>query len=208
MIILGIFILLWGILLYIGGFFEGKTELVLYVESYILEYNEESFQVLNLLFGFFIINASKEMLILEEPHILIINRKKYIISKAITYLIYYYILIILFYAVYQCVFVFLYGFHIFDYRHIGHLLLNATFMHGFTLLIEGKNHSFVKTIFLFILYISLDQINDIKNPFIKIIHFYYPVLDLNYPIFGYGHVMLMIVFLYSVALNKHVNNFS
>ena len=102
-----IFVVLWCF--YLGGGFESKVERILNLKMYISEYNEETFKLLNILISFFIINLSKDIFILDEPHIFIISKKKYLITKIIAYLLYYFILICIFYAVYQLSMLFFMG---------------------------------------------------------------------------------------------------
>lgn len=203
-----IFLLLWGVFFYLGGGFDGRVERLLNSNTYQLEYEQETFMLLNLLMAFFIINMSKDIFELDEPHIMIINKQAYLMTKIITYYLYYVIMIISFYAVYQVMYVLLYGFNPFNYMYIFHLLINALCIHGFSILILGQGKAILKTILLLILFLLLDRLIYLNVSWLIIINFYYPLQTLKSPILGYWHVLLYAVILYILGYYKHHRLFS
>lgn len=203
-----IFVALWIVFFYLGGGFESKVERILNLKTYIYEYEEETFRLLNILITFFIINLSKDIFILDEPHIFIINKKKYLITKIITYLLYYFILIFIFYAVYQVIYIVLYGFNPFNYRYLTSLFVNSAIIHGLTILLLGQGKAILKMILMLIMYLLLDRLLLLNYPFIEIISFYYPLTNLSYPILGYKHIFLYVITVYILAFYKHYESFS
>ncbi len=203
-----IFVALWIVFFYLGGGFESKVERILNLKTYIYEYEEETFRLLNILIAFFIINLSKDIFILDEPHIFIINKKKYLITKIITYLLYYFILIFIFYTVYQVIYIVLYGFNPFNYRYLTSLLINSAIIHGLTILLLGQGKAILKMILMLIMYLLLDRLLLLNYPFIEIINFYYPLTNLSYPMLGYKHIFLYVITVYILAFYKHYESFS
>ncbi len=200
-----IFLILWVLFFYLGGGFEHKLERILHLETYIYEYEQETFTLLNLLMAFFIINMSRDIFLLDEPHILLIHKPKYIVSKMITYLMYYLLMILIAYGVYQVMYVILFGFHRFNYTYIIHLMLNAFLIHGITILILGQGKAILKTIVILMLFLLLDRLVYLSHPYFEIMHFFYPIKTLNYPNLGYLHSVLYLLILYTLSYHKHLN---
>lgn len=203
-----IFVVLWLVFFYLGGGFESRVERILNLKMYTHEYEEETFSLLNILISFFIINLSKDIFILDEPHIFIISKKKYLMTKIIAYLLYYFILIFIFYAVYQVIYIILYGFNPFNYRYLTSLLINSMIIHGLAILLLGQGKAILKMILMLIMYLLLDRLLLLNHSFIEIIYFYYPLTNLSYPMLGYKHIFLYVITLYISAFYKHYKSFS
>lgn len=190
-------------ILYLGGALDTEVERLLFRDRNLLELKYETFTLLNLLALIWVLMGTKEIFLLEEPHILLINKTKYLISKAITYLLFYLLLFMVFYGLYQLVVVYLYGFINFDYKYIIHLALNINLIHSILLLLSGKTKNIMKMILLIIVLFALDKLKEINNFTFNIIDMFYPLLSLDYPYNGYGHVILISIFYYILAIIKH-----
>ena len=202
MTILSLFIIVLVMFLYFAGIFDSKVERLLFKERYLNEYELETFTLLNFLSNIWILMSSKEIFNLEEPHILLINKRKYIISKVIAYLMLYLIVFISIYGIYQVVLVLMYGFVKFNYLYIIHLSLNVVLIHSFIVFISGKSKSVIKMVLLVVLLFALDQLKNTNLSYLKLIHFYYPTLTLIKPNFSYLHVILVSLFYYSCSFYK------
>lgn len=199
------FFLLWGAFFYLGGGFESYIERLLHLETYQLEYELETFTLLNLIMALFIITMSKDIFLLDEPHILLIHKQKYIASKIIAYLLYYLMMSIIAYGVYQVIYVLLYGFSRFNYNYLIHLLFNVTVIHGLATLVLGQGKALLKMIVVLIVYLLLDRLIQLNHPYMDIVHFFYPVKTLLMPKLGYLHSLLYIIIIYILAYHKHIN---
>lgn len=191
---------------YFGGFLEAPLERLFFEKEYLFEYQVETFTLLNLLAIIWVLMGTKEIYLLDEPHIFIINKRKYIISKAIAYLIFYQLIFLLFYSLYQLVLVALFGFMNFDYSYLWHLLLNVFFLHGFVIFISGKTSSVIKMILLIVLLFSLDKLKGIDFRGVNLLSCFYPTLSLTKPKKGYLEIVLTGLFYYFSGFFKHENN--
>lgn len=189
--------------LYFGGLLDGSIERILFKERYLFDYELETFTLLNVLIIIWVLMGTKEIYLLDEPHILLINKSKYLISKAVAYLLFYFIIFSLMYFLYQIVLVSLYGFMRFNYYFLIHLLLNIFLVHSVVLLISGKTRSILKMILLIIILFSLDQLKGLKLEYFKNISLFYPSLSQRRPNEGYLHIILISLFYYLLALFRH-----
>ena len=196
------------ILGYFGSLYEPITERLLNYQEYSESYEKEAFIVINLLLSLWVFISSKELLCFEEPHVVTISKKKYLISKIISYLIFYLCITFLFYGIYQIIKCVSFGVNPFNYHFMLHLVLNVSIVHGITVLALGKSKSILVSILFTLLIVLLDRLTMFDNLLTKYITFFYPILDLNHPVYGYIHVLLMIVLIYFLAITKHLKSFS
>lgn len=208
LILLSIFMLLFVIFFYLGGGFDPHVDVLLDINNYQQDYHKETFTLLSFVMAFFIIHMSKDIFQLDEPHIILINKRKYIITKMMTYWLYYVLMIISFYAVYQVIFIVLYGFYPFMYFYLYHLIFNATLIHALVVLILGQGKALLKTILLLIIYLILDRILLIEHPLMRVLVFFYPITNLGEPLFGYVHLILYSALIYIIGYYKHLQSFS
>lgn len=190
-------------LLYFAGLFDGKIERLLFSERYLKEYERETFTFLNILIIILVLMGSKEIYLLDEPHILLINKRKYIVSKAVAYLFFYWIIFIVIYFLYQVVLISIYGFRQFNYYFLINLLLNIALNHSVILLISGKTKSILKIILFLMLLFLFNKVKEINISYISNLELFYPSLALSLPKAGYVHVILISVFYYALAFFKH-----
>lgn len=196
------------ILGYFGSLYEPVTERLLHYCEYSESYETDAYIVINLLLSLWVFISSKELFCFEEPHVVIISKKKYIVSKIVSYLIFYLCITLLLYGIYQIIKIISFGVNSFDYNFIVHLILNVSMVHGITVLVLGESKSILVTILFALLIVLLDRINMFDNLLTKYINFFYPILDLKHPIYGYIHVLLMIILIYYLAITKHLKSFS
>lgn len=196
------------ILAYFGSLYEPVTERLLNYKEYSNSYELDSFIAVNLLLSLWVFISSKEMFCFEEPHVWIIHKRKYVVSKIISYLLFYIGVTLLFYGIYQVIRYVSFGLKPFNYAYIIHLVLNVTLVHGITVLALGKSKSILLTIMFSLLFVLLDRIYMFDHLITKYIAFFYPVLDLNYPIYGYKHILMMVLLIYYLGINKHLKFFS
>ena len=206
--VLMIAVFLTLILAYFGLLYEPVTERLLNYHEYSKTYEIEAFIVINLLLSLWVFISSKELFCFEEPHVVIISKKKYIVSKITSYLIFYLSITLLFYGIYQIIRSISFGINPFNYNFMFHLVLNVCMVHGITVLVLGESKSILVSILFALLIVLLDRLNMFDNLLTKYINFFYPILDLNHPVYGYIHVLLMIILIYSLAITKHLKSFS
>lgn len=201
-----IFLLSFIVFFYLAGGFYSEAERLMLMSEYLYEYNKEAFMLINIILGFWIINSSKEMFIIDEPHVLIINKKKYIYTKIIAYYLFYMFICLFLYSIYQIVSLVLYGFRKFNYIIFVNLLFNISLTHLFILLISGSNKNILLTILLFISYMIVIGLYFINFNFVNIILFFYPFSNDLYPIYGYLHIVLINILLFTIVFYKHYTN--
>ncbi len=193
---------------YFGGIFDSKIERLLFRDRYLLEYEIETFTLLNILSIFLVLMGTKELYLLDEPHVLLLNKRKYLISKSISYLLFYFLIFFIFYFLYQIVIVLLYGFIKFNYDYLIHLLLNIFLIHSLTLLISGKTKSMLKMILMLIVFFILTKIEELNFYALNNIYLFFPIKTLKKPTEGYLHQVLISIFYYILAIFKHEKSIS
>lgn len=190
---------------YLGNGFDSYLLRLLEKNNYLKEFEHEGFLVCNLVLSFWIINASKEMFIINDPNIMVINKKKYVKSKIIAYLIYYCFISVLVYGMYQLIVFILYGTVKYNYNFIIHLLFNVCLIHLIIVLFTGKNKNMLLSVIYLIIYLIFNTIMQTEFYLKSVIHFFIPYLNLNLPKFGYIHNILSISFLYHIASYRHIS---
>ena len=205
LILSSILIVVTFFLLFIGGVFESYLERLIKVNEYLNDYDRESFIFLNMILSIWVMSSSKEMFNFDEPHVKLIHKGKYITSKVITYALYYVLIGTIFFFVYQVIRTILFGVYRYPFNYLGHLIHNMLLIHLLCLLFSGKNKSILTTILFTLFIIGLDRLLLVDYYLLDIFRFYYPIYDLNFPLFGYIHsIILMVLFLF-IAILKHLD---
>lgn len=191
--------------IYLGNGFDSYLLRLLERQNYLKEFEQEAFLVCNLILCVWVIGASKEMFNINDPQIMIINKKKYITSKIIAYLLYYSFISLLIYGMYQIVVYFLYGVVKYNYDFIIHLLLNVSLVHLMIVCFSGKNKNILVTIIFIVIYLIVNTILQAEFYLKDILDFFIPYLSLKHPKMGYIHNLLMMMLLYIIASYKHIS---
>lgn len=190
---------------YLGAGFDSSLLRLLESNNYLKEFEHEAFLVCNLILSIWVINATKEMFIINDPEIMLINKKKYVKAKIVAYLFYYCFISLLVYGMYQIIVFFLYGVVKYNYCFIVHLLLNIFLVHLIVVSFSGKNKNILLSMIYLIIYLILSTLLQ-TNFYLKgILEFFIPYLSLNSPSFGYIHSLLFLFLLYSIASYKHIS---
>ncbi len=195
------------VLFYLGGGFEDKTTRLLNEASWLKEYENESFLIINSLIGFWIIGASKEMFFQQTAFVVLINKKKYTASKIISYWFYYLLIIIFVYGNYQIVRIILYDFRPFDYTFLINLIINGTIVHLLITTISGKSKQIIATIIFYLAFLITAGLYMIDLKINNYILFFIPFLSLEIPMFGYLHIVFYLLLVYCLAVYKHSNDY-
>ncbi len=194
------------IFFFLGSGHLSEVERLLNMKELIKAYDYESFIVINLLIGFWVINAIKELFILEEPHILLIHKRKYIQSKIIAYTLFYFLVTLFIYSVYMSIRLILFGLRPFSNLFLFNLLLNILLIHLLMVVIGGKNKNILLSISLFIIFILINGLYFIDYWLLNMVLFFIPYLNFEYPLFGYVHTFLVILLLNVIAFYKHFSD--
>lgn len=202
--LLGIFLLSFLIFFYLAGGFYSEAERLIMIAETLKEYNKESFLFINIIIGLWIINSSKEIFTLQEPHVVLINRQVYIYTKIIGYYLFYFFMCLFMYFIMQVALILLYGFRPFNYLILLNLIINILLTHLFILLVSGYNKNLLFTILFSVIYIIINGLYFINNFLIEIVLFFLPFLNHLYPIYGYYHLFLVIVLLFTLTIYKHL----
>lgn len=189
---------------YMGNGFDSEVLRILEKKSYLIDFQNEAFLICNIILSIWIIGASKEIFVLEEPEILLINKPKYIKSKVLAYLIYYLFISLLLYGVYQIIVVSLYGIVKFNYIFIINLLINVSLTHLIVVLGSGNNKNILLTMIFIVIYLITNILQKTDFPFVNYFNFFIPILNLDYPTFGYLHEFLIMFLIYFIATHKHI----
>lgn len=190
---------------YLGAGFDSYLLRILEKNNYLKEFEHEAFLVCNLVLSIWIINASKEMFIINDPNIMVINKKIYVKSKIIAYLIYYCFISILVYGMYQVIVFLLYGTVKYNYNFIIHLLFNVCLIHLIVVLVSGKNKNMLLSVIYLTIYLMFNTIIQTEFYLKRAIYFFIPYLTLNIPQLGYLHNVLLLSLLYYLAAYKHIS---
>lgn len=189
---------------YLGYGFDHFLNRLLYYNEYLLEFETEAYLLINIILSVWIIGASKEMFTLDEPHILLINKKKYINSKIIAYLLYYLFITVLLYGVYQLIVILLYGYLNFNYLFLFNLLLNVSAIHLIVVLVSGNNKNIFLTMIYITVFLIINMTLNIDFKYQEYIMFFLPLQPLSYPVYGYIHNVLLLVLVYLFSYSKHL----
>lgn len=192
---------------YLGGGFDSSSLRLLELNTYLIELEHEAFLICNIALSVWIIGASKEIFLLEEDYIMIINKKRYIKSKIIAYLIYYLFIGLLLFGSYQVICFILYGPVKFNYKFLINLMINISLIHFIVVLTMGKNKNILITIIYLFIYIMLFNLLNISFLYKDYIFMFIPLLNLSYPNNGYIHTLLIIYLLYFLSYYKHITSY-
>ncbi|NLN51052.1 MAG: hypothetical protein GX149_05475 [Acholeplasmataceae bacterium] len=202
--LLGIVVLSCSLLFsYLSGGFETEVERLLQTSNNLIEYEEEAFLIINLLLSVWIIGASKEIFSFEEPHVVLINKTKYLKTKIIAYWLYYLFVGILIYGIYQIILVSFYSLRPFNYLFIFNLLINISITHLAVILLSGNNKNILLSMVFIIVFLLLNGLNTTEFWFNEIIFFFFPLQNLKHSSFGYLHCLVFIITTYYLAFYKH-----
>lgn len=190
---------------YFGAGFDSSLLRLLERDNYLKEFETEAFLVCNLILSIWVINATKEIFIINDPEIMLICKKKYVKAKIIAYLFYYCFISLLVYGMYQINVFFLYGAVKYNYHFIIHLLFNICLIHLIVVSFSGKSKNILLSVIYLICYLIFTTI--LKTDFYLkgVLEFFIPYLGLNEPNFGYIHNILFLLLLYYIASYKHIS---
>lgn len=208
-----LWLLLSVIMIFISGFlfyylangFDSSLLRLLEAGEYLLEFENEAFLICNIILSVWIIGASKEMFTLEEDHILLINKSKYIRSKIVAYLLYYCFISFLLYGVYQIVTVHLYGFRPFNYQFILNLIINVCLVHLIVVLVSGRNKNIFLTMIFIIIFLIFNALGTLDFYKKDLLMLFLPLQTLSYPLNGYLHIILVLTLIYFIGCYKHIS---
>lgn len=192
---------------YLGNGFDSGLLRLLESEVYLKEFESEAFLVSNMVLSIWIIGASKEMFIVDDPHIMVINKKFYVKSKILAYLLYYMFISVLIYGMYQVVVFMLYGVVKYNYSFLIHLLLNVLLIHLLVVLLSGNNKNILVMMIYIVCYLIFSTILRSEFYLKGALEFFMPYLSLSYPSFGYLHILLMSLLIYYLGSFKHISNY-
>lgn len=190
---------------YLANGFDSSLLRLLETKEYLTEFENEAFLICNIILSIWIIGSSKEMFTLEEDHILLINKSKYIRSKIIAYHLYYCFICLLLYGVYQIVTVYLYGFRPFNYRFILNLLINVSLIHLSVVLAAGRNKNIFLTMIYILVFLILNTLATIDFYKKDLLMLFLPLQTLSYPINGYLHIGFILIIYYLMGCYKHIS---
>lgn len=164
------------------------------------EYDKESFLIINIIVGLWVINASKDIFSLNEPHVYLIDKSKYIRSKIVAYYLFYGFITVFLYGVYQIVKISFYGFRPFDYLILINVLFNLLFIHLLVVILNNRSRNVLFTVILFIVYLLLNGLYFINHWFIDMLLIFIPFLNYSYSLYGYTHIILILINLYIISV--------
>nr|WP_320665525.1 hypothetical protein [Paracholeplasma sp.] len=204
LLIIVVCLLLVIALFYLANGFESVIERALNQKAYLINYTNESFELLRLFIVIMTLFMSKEVVLIEDYLIRSLTKKRaYFMYQHLTILGFYSVICIIFYLLFQLVGYTLYSQWLINMNFLSRLITNAWLIHCFVLLFTSRsNHLFVSLV-LMMGYFLLMRLFELNHWIVLIIRFVLPLEALDAPFTNQVHAYLVILlYLFFVFLRQ------
>ncbi|HBT59391.1 MAG TPA: hypothetical protein DEA45_01045 [Acholeplasmataceae bacterium] len=204
LLIIVVSLLLLIALFYLANGFESVIERALNEKAYLINYTNESFELIRLFIVIMTLFMSKEVVLTEDYLVRSLTKKRtYYIHQYLTMLGFYLVICIIFYFIFQLVGYALYSQWLININYLSRLVTNAWLIHCFVLLFTSRsNHLFVSLV-LMMGYFLLMRLFELNHWIVQIIRFILPLEALDTPFTNQVHAYLVIMlYLFFVFLRQ------